>query len=443
MSEGEIRFGDVAETPVVRRLRPDKDPRWCVVSCFAPQENEPTIYVDLDTMHEIEAHAASDTKVELGGVLLGGQYVDEQGLPFVLVEDALRAERYEATKGSFKFTHETWEAISRRRDEYPEGVAMVGWYHTHPDWGVFLSGMDLFICRNFFARQLDLALVIDPCRDERGWFCWRTDSDRPEQTAGFYLYTSRFRFAEASAYARSLERAMPPTSTARTVPPAFGTSSPTVISVPSPPRNALGEILVVVILGLQTVMLAILLWQASTPNESAATPSPAASSATVDSATSSEKQVIERLLLEQANPATIAELLPKYQAEIDDLRTRVEGQLIATAGLAEQLQMARASVAQTERSLAESREENLRQRETLVRTQRELKESQEKLNAEQGKDGRFVWYRETSFLAAIGITAIVGLLGGAFIGARGRSANSQQTEADWPTRSEEHRNGGG
>ena len=97
--------------------------------------------------------------------------------------------------------------------------------------------------------------------------------------------------------------------------------------------------------------------------------------------------------------------------------------------------------AQSERSLAESREENLRQRETLVRTQHELKESQEKLNAEQGKDGRFVWYRETSFLAAIGITAIVGLLGGAVIGARGRSVSSRQTEADWPTRSEEQRDG--
>jgi proteasome lid subunit RPN8/RPN11 len=40
---------------------------------------------------------------------------------------------------------------------------MVGWYHTHPDWGVFLSSMDMFICDNFF-NKLDVAYVIDPWR---------------------------------------------------------------------------------------------------------------------------------------------------------------------------------------------------------------------------------------------------------------------------------------
>ena len=62
----------------------------------------------------------------------------------------------------FKFTHDPWSEISRERDEFPDELQIVGWYHTHPDWGVFLSGMDMFICDNFFNKRLDVALVIAP-----------------------------------------------------------------------------------------------------------------------------------------------------------------------------------------------------------------------------------------------------------------------------------------
>ena len=78
---------------------------------------------------------------------------------------------------------------------------MVGWYHTHPGWGVFLSGMDLFICNNFFNRPLDVALVIDPCAGDRGWFQWSTDeTGKTERTGGFYLVTNRHRSTELNYF---------------------------------------------------------------------------------------------------------------------------------------------------------------------------------------------------------------------------------------------------
>ena len=67
----------------------------------------------------MEAHALSDTRVELGGVVLGGQYEDEQGRPFVVIADTLRAQHYESTPGSFKFTHETWADFTRQRADLP------------------------------------------------------------------------------------------------------------------------------------------------------------------------------------------------------------------------------------------------------------------------------------------------------------------------------------
>jgi proteasome lid subunit RPN8/RPN11 len=208
----DLQFGELETKEPDRGLRPDRNRHYAVVPFGNPREGELPIYIDLDVMHDIEVHAVSDTTVELGGVLLGGQFHDEAGQPFVLITDSLRAEHYESTKGSFKFTHETWSAISRQRDEFPPDCQMVGWYHTHPDWGVFLSSMDMFICDNFFNKLLDVAYVVDPCRGDRGMFQWITGPKQTtRRTGGFYVIASRFRQAELESFVAALEEgdAMP------------------------------------------------------------------------------------------------------------------------------------------------------------------------------------------------------------------------------------------
>jgi proteasome lid subunit RPN8/RPN11 len=151
--DGDIHFGEVEEQDPELQRRPDRNRHYAVVGIDAPNESDLPIYVDLDVFREMESHAISDTRVELGGVLLGGQFEDEDGQAFVVVTDSLRAKHYENSKGSFKFTHDTWSQITLERDEFPDELQMVGWYHTHPDWGVFLSGMDMFICDNFFNKK--------------------------------------------------------------------------------------------------------------------------------------------------------------------------------------------------------------------------------------------------------------------------------------------------
>ena len=196
----DIQFGDLEHSEPEVGLRPDQDAHFatCEVDEIGPDDL--TIYVDLDVLRDMEAHALSNTRVELGGVMLGKQLIDDEGRPFVVITDSLRAEHYEATKGSFKFTHETWSQITRQRDEFRPDLEMIGWYHTHPGWSVFLSGMDLFICNNFFNRPLDVALVIDPCEQDRGWFQW-TDDKHTRRTNGFVLTTGRFRQQELEQFA--------------------------------------------------------------------------------------------------------------------------------------------------------------------------------------------------------------------------------------------------
>jgi proteasome lid subunit RPN8/RPN11 len=210
MADSEIQFGEVQETPCARRRRPDRDRHFAAVDYGSPAETDLPIFIAMEVLADLEDHAQSDTRVELGGVLLGGQYIDDDGCPFVVVTDSLRAEHYESAAGHFKFTHDTWEKISRQRDEFSDDLQMVGWYHTHPGWGVFLSGMDRFICDNFFNRPLDLAFVIDPVRNERGCFFWRQGAGEPlPQAAGFKTIASRFRRKELESFVAQLEGKIP------------------------------------------------------------------------------------------------------------------------------------------------------------------------------------------------------------------------------------------
>jgi proteasome lid subunit RPN8/RPN11 len=274
--DDEIQFGEVEHASPQESLRPDRNKHYAVVEYGSPDDRDLPIFVDLDVLADMEDHALSDTSVELGGVLLGQTCTDDAGRPFIVVTDSLRAQHYESTKGSFKFTHDTWEAITRERDEFPPELAMVGWYHTHPDWGVFLSGMDMFICDNFFNKPLDIAYVIDPCRQDRGMFQWTGDErQRVRRTGGFFVMASRFRAAELEHFVAELSGTMPATSS-RTVAGAHG-GAPVVHlhQPPQPPPPAWQAPAVVGMLALQFCLLALIAWRmieppAGTPGERAA-----------------------------------------------------------------------------------------------------------------------------------------------------------------------------
>jgi len=47
---------------------------------------------------------------------------------------------------------------------------MVGWFHSHPGYGCFLSDVDLDSQRRYFFRPYHVALVVDPVRREFAFF---------------------------------------------------------------------------------------------------------------------------------------------------------------------------------------------------------------------------------------------------------------------------------
>jgi proteasome lid subunit RPN8/RPN11 len=186
----EISFGDMTVREPERRQRPDRDRKFACLAYEVPGLADLPIFLDRRAADAIERHALSDTSVELGGILLGKECLDQQtGQPFVWVSHSLEAKHYANTQASFTYTHDSWEEITRQRDQKFPDFDIVGWYHTHPSFGIFLSHHDLFIHQNFFSQPLQVAYVVDPINQTRGFFHWRNGG--MAQVAGYYLASDR------------------------------------------------------------------------------------------------------------------------------------------------------------------------------------------------------------------------------------------------------------
>ena len=105
---------------------------------------------------------------EVCGVLVGSLCWDDG--PYLLIDGRIEGKNASHQSGSVTFTSETWDYIHEELPaKHPDRI-IVGWYHTHPGFGIFLSNMDAFIHENFFSFPWQPAYVFDPQAETDGFF---------------------------------------------------------------------------------------------------------------------------------------------------------------------------------------------------------------------------------------------------------------------------------
>ena len=148
-------------------------------------EENKNIYISQAVYKEIHKFTKNKTTNESGGMLVG-TIIEEFGKTNIVISGFVEAKFCEATPTTLKFTHETWEFVHKEIEKKHKGKKIVGWIHTHPDFGIFLSEYDKFIHQNFFSEAYQVAYVVDPIQDIEGFYFWINGNI--EKCKGFYIY---------------------------------------------------------------------------------------------------------------------------------------------------------------------------------------------------------------------------------------------------------------
>ena len=137
----------------------------------SPRTSPFRVHFDSRAYGSMISHASEDVSFEICGVLVGDWGRDPDGA-YVTVRNFIRCDSAAKKFAEVTFTHESWSHINKEMDTKFQDQRIVGWYHSHPNFGIFLSDRDMFIQQNFFSGPGQIALVIDPVRKIEGVFEW-------------------------------------------------------------------------------------------------------------------------------------------------------------------------------------------------------------------------------------------------------------------------------
>src|SRR6266704_3050917 len=95
---------------------------------------QPIIVMEAEVARKIRQHARTSMKAEVCGVLIGS--MDEERM---VVEACIAGINAAQGGAHVTFTQDTWEHIYKIKDKQYADEEIVGWYHSHLGFGVFVA----------------------------------------------------------------------------------------------------------------------------------------------------------------------------------------------------------------------------------------------------------------------------------------------------------------
>lgn len=102
-------------------------------------------------------------KEALGFIL--GDICSSKGRDFVMVRDIVTGALV-TTPNSVRFDHDNLSRLFSELDASGFDYVIVGWYHSHPGYGCFMSKLDINTQSVVFSEKFHSAIVIDPLLKE-------------------------------------------------------------------------------------------------------------------------------------------------------------------------------------------------------------------------------------------------------------------------------------
>ncbi len=143
---------------------------------FCPVNEPFQVYISEDALKDIFFHSIKGHKQgmgEIAGALVGNVYrVSNSNSKFVEINASIPANTKSAHT-NVEISDKEWIRINSTLEKDPRyrlRSTAVGWYHSHPGFGIFMSGTDENTQLSHFNLEWQIAIVVDPVKIDIGCF---------------------------------------------------------------------------------------------------------------------------------------------------------------------------------------------------------------------------------------------------------------------------------
>ncbi len=153
------------------------------------------VYIYEEILDQIK-DLSNNSKKEIFGYLIGNTLKWKEKIYIIIeeqlfIEDAIHSNHFSTSQIKGKageYEKRFKELKSKKKDD---NLRIVGWWHSHPNFGCFLSPTDLHTQEYFFPESYQVALVIDPIRDEFKFFTLDKASEKKYEEVSNAIISSK------------------------------------------------------------------------------------------------------------------------------------------------------------------------------------------------------------------------------------------------------------
>ena len=127
------------------------------------------VYIHYKAIRKAFIHAEIGYPKEVLGLLVGDRFKWNNTL-YTEVVDYVPIRRTESTRTKVMPKGDEMARAYQYTVKKYKNMLIVGWAHSHPGYGCFLSDIDIDTQRRYFNQPYHIAMVVDPVRYEIGIF---------------------------------------------------------------------------------------------------------------------------------------------------------------------------------------------------------------------------------------------------------------------------------
>ncbi len=153
------------------------------------------VYMEEAVLNNIKK-LCTKNELEIFGYLIGN-ILKWNDIIYVVIENqlfingAVHSHKYSTTQieGTAGKYEKKFQKLKSKRNN--EDLRIVGWWHSHPDFGCFLSSTDVETQRFFFPESYQVALVVDPVKKYYKFFSLDNNSENGYKPISFAIISPK------------------------------------------------------------------------------------------------------------------------------------------------------------------------------------------------------------------------------------------------------------